>query len=373
MTVSAMYICPVNGLIDFRPPDPGRLHQAAGTARDLGVEKLWFPVIEETLMMPRRDMVRYLDGIIRSLDIADEAGLTAGVFAMARNVLGLDFIPPHLAKSFPDPDAAMVFTAGKLRNLRPFPWWKDLAIVQKRLSLFRELISALHGHPALADWVLLDGMLDWDRPNPDAMDVILKSQLAELKERGQADRNHLSLNWSELIRPNMALSLARQADGVIVRGLDRPPADWGDIGGPGGEIRLGAYVGALCQWLFECPVIVETGWRLFTGLEDPEPAIEAAARWGRFNVDGLIWTTLIDPEPPRAGLPPWMIRKGLEKAGLLDPGGDPKAGVEEFLAELASGKPSPGTMDFIDLDRNEYLDDPAMHFKRLWDHFRDYR
>ena len=85
MTVSAIYICPVNGVIDFRPPDPGRLHQAAGTARDLGVEKFWFPVIEETLMMPCRDMVRYLDGIIRSLDIADEAGLTAGVMAPARN------------------------------------------------------------------------------------------------------------------------------------------------------------------------------------------------------------------------------------------------------------------------------------------------
>jgi hypothetical protein len=372
MTISAMYICPVNGVIDFKPPDPGRLNSAAGTARDLGLEKLWLPVVEESLMLPSRDMTRYLDGIIQDLDIIADIGLSAGVIAPARNILGLDFIPPHLAKSFPDPNATPVFTAGKLRNLRPFPWWKDLHIVHKRLALFRELVGALHGHPALNDWALLDGMLDWQRPDSDALDVILKSYLAEIRERDNPGQTLLAVHWNELLHPDMALAFSPQVDGIIIRGLDRAPDDLGDIIGAAGEIRLGAYIGSLTQWLFERPVHVESGWRIFTGMEDPEPAIESAGLWMRQGIHGLIWPSLIDPEPGKAGLPPWMPQKGLEKTGLLDPGGEPKAGVEEFFAQSTSGSHKPDALDFIDISRDNYQGDPEMHFKRLWDHFRDY-
>jgi hypothetical protein len=142
MTISAMYICPVNGAIDFKPPDPGRLNSAAGTARDLGLEKLWLPVVEESLMLPSRDMTRYLDGIIQDLDIIADIGLSAGVIAPARNILGLDFIPPHLAKSFPDPNATRFLQPGNcaISDLSPGG---------------RICISCIKGWPCSGNWSAL--------------------------------------------------------------------------------------------------------------------------------------------------------------------------------------------------------------------------
>jgi len=81
--------------------------------------------------------------------------------------------------------------------------------------------------------------------------------------------------------------------------------------------------------------------------------------------------SLIDPEPRIFTQPPWIIRTGLERIGLLDRGLAPKEQVETWLKEIHSGKPRDGFNDFIDISPQEYLDDPHTHLPRLWDHFRE--
>ena len=168
MQISATYVCPVKGLANLEPPDAARLHQAAGVAKDLGVARVLIPVLEESLIQPTRFTVGFLDGLIQALNRIDEAGIKAWFIAPAQKVLGLDWVPPYLVRAVRDPAASRVFVGGKVRILRPIDWWTDPAVIQRRIRALAEMVNAVHGHPALTGWLLLDRALEWARPEPQA-------------------------------------------------------------------------------------------------------------------------------------------------------------------------------------------------------------
>jgi len=62
---------------------------------------------------------------------------------------------------------------------------------------------------------------------------------------------------------------------------------------------------------------------------------------------------------------------GLEGIALLDHGMEPKKGVETWLERIEALEPRDDLYDFIDISKEEYLDDPPAHLTRLWDHFRE--
>ena len=57
--------------------------------------------------------------------------------------------------------------------------------------------------------------------------------------------------------------------------------------------------------------------------------------------------------------------------GLLDENLEPKEWALSILRGLKGRSENRNTFDFIDLDKEEYLNAPEIHFPRLWDHFRD--
>ena len=63
MRISSTYICPARGLSGLEPPELDRLSQAVGVIRDLGIECLMFPVLEESMMGASRARVQYLDDL----------------------------------------------------------------------------------------------------------------------------------------------------------------------------------------------------------------------------------------------------------------------------------------------------------------------
>jgi hypothetical protein len=107
MMISATYICPIRGL-------------AAKVGKNIGLEPVFVPVLEEALAGPTKAKVRYLEGLILSLDQTAEAGTAARLIAPAQRVLGLDFVPPHLVRGEPDSKAGPVFVDGQIRDLRAF-------------------------------------------------------------------------------------------------------------------------------------------------------------------------------------------------------------------------------------------------------------
>ena len=371
MDISATYICPERGLAALEPPEPGGLGRAARVAAGLGVKRLVFPVLEEPLMKSGRTATAYLDGLAQALDQAEAARLKAWLIAPARRVLGLDWVPPCLARGGRDPRAGLVFLERRLRNVWPYPWWEDVSVIQRRITVFRELVGAVAGHPALTGWILMDRSLEWARPDPGAARLALLSYTAEIREKDERGTIGLGLGWSELLDPEMARSLAGQVDRLLLSGLDTPPAPLKGSEGLVGELLVAAYLGSLCQWLFGQAVEVEAGWAMPGRREDPEAVMAAFEKAARQGLDAIRWVSLIDPKPSLCAHPPWVLRRGLERTGLLDPWGEPKENVESWFRGAQSLEPMQETHDFIDISPEEYLDDPQTHFTRLWNHFRD--
>ncbi len=371
MLISATYICPVRGLAGSDPPEPFRLGQAAKVAKGLGLERLMLPVLGESLTGTSKARVAFLDGFIEALDQVAEAGLTAWLIAPAQRVLGLDWVAPHLVRAVRDPKAEPVFVDGRVRNLRPLDWWEDPSLIQKRIRIFRELAAAVGGHSALTGWVILDRALEWSRPELEAADLVLKSFVAEVRERHERGSIYMGFGWSELLDPEMAQALCGQLDGVRIGGLEKQPAAMEKTAGLPGELLMAAYFGTLGRWLFGRPTEVEIGWGMLDDAGDPEEVLESSKRLGSQGVAGVTWLSLIDPEPRLCTQPPWSLRPGLERVSLLDQHGEPKEHIETWLKAIFSSKPRDEINDFIDISPKEYIIDPYTHLPRLWDHFQE--
>ena len=370
MRITATYICPVRGLSRLEAPDTVRLAQATKVAKDLGIGHLLFPILEESLVGSARIKVQFLDGLIQALDRVLEGGLSALLIAPAQKVLGLDWVPPHLVRGIQDPKAARVFLEGKIRGVYPFDWWSDPSYVQKRIKLFREIVVAVQGHPAVIGWVIMDRGLEWARPKLYVADLVLKSYVAEIRERDERESIYMGIGWRELLDPGMVRALSRQVDGLRMSGLENHPRGMDGAPGLAGELQAAAYLGTLAQWLFGQPVEVEVGWNGLGMADDPEEILSSLKRLALHGLAGMNWLNLIDPEPRLHSYPPWVLRSGLGRLGILDEGLEPKEHVATWLNAIGSISQKDGVDDFIDINVEEYLADPQIHLLRLWDHFR---
>jgi len=351
-------------------PEPDRLGQAARTAKSLGLERLVLPVIEECLFRTPKARVQYLDGLVRAMDRIHDGGLGVWLMAPARRVLGLDWAPPYLVRAVQHPRGRAVFVDGKVSSLRPFEWWKDPSIVQNRIRLFRDLVSAVQGHPALDAWIVLDRFLEWAHPDPQVAGFVFKAFLSEIREKDEQVEIHLGLGLSDVLNPKTPQVLAEDVDGLRIGGLDGPPLEWHGLRNMIDEQRMAAYLGALCGWLFEKPAHIELGWGLLGETVDLEEWAASTETASMKTLQGISWLNLVEPEPQRSGFPPWSLSEGLPRVGLLDPRLEPKPWVESWIDALRRSKEEMGNLDFIDIEREDYVDDPATHFTRLWDHFR---
>lgn len=362
----------MRGLADLAAPDPAYLGRTARIARGLGLDRLTIAVLEESLIRAGRHQVRFLDELVRGLDQAEDAGMGIWLMAPAQRILGVDWVAPYLVSGSMDSRAVEVFVDGAMRPLRPFPWWKDPSIIGKRVQCFRELAAAVSGHPALGGWIVMDRVLEWSQPDPDVADWLLKSYCAEIRGRDQAREICLSLDLSGLVRPQMVQGLTRQVDALHMRGVENRLDAWTRRGSLANELSLACYLGSMARWLFGRPVSLEVGWGMMMDRGIEEEALQSVSALAQQEAAGITWVNLIDPENRLRSRPPWNLRPGPGETGLLDPGGDPKEGVEALIQEIHSMPVgSGGNMDFIDIDRTEYLADPKTHLRRLWDHFQE--
>jgi hypothetical protein len=368
METSATYICPVRGLAGLAAPDPDTLWRAATVARGLGIQRLLLPILEEALMGERRQKLRFMEGVIAALDRLDDARLPARLIIPAQRILGFDWVPPYLVRPDVGPGAREVFMAGKLRTLRPYDWWGDGSIVGKRIRVFRELLGAVAGHPGIGGWLIMDRVLDWFKPPSDVADLVMKAYLAEIRERDELGNVCMGLSWQALLdQEGTVMNLAAQVDCIRLAGLERPPPWVKSPMGLSDELKVMAYLGGLCQWLLERPVLVELGWGLSAPGEDPEEVVEAGRHIMGQGLAGVNWLSLADPKPMLRTEPPWALKPGLEQAGLLDWGMEPKDSTLGWMEQIFK-EASP--LEFIDVSREEYLEAPETHLARLWDHLR---
>jgi hypothetical protein len=293
------------------------------------------------------------------------------LIAPARRVMGIDWVPPYLIKGSIDPKGPRVFIDNKVRQVQPYNWWKDFSIIEKRIGIFRDIMSALNGHPAITGWIIMDRALEWPRPEPGEIEWIYQSYLSEIRDRDEEVPIYTGLGWSELLQPEMAISFIHKLDGIRLSGLDIKPQYLKIAQRLDNELQLAAYLGGLSSWLFDTSVEVEAGWSMFQEADEDE-ILEAAEKLAEMGISGLGWSSLVDPERSLLNYPPWNLEAGLNQAGLLHPNLEPKEWVEDLIDEMKKTKVFENPYGFIDIDQKEYLEDPQTHFIRLWDHFREF-
>ncbi len=371
MDLSATYICPRRGIASLEPPDAKAAHQGSSAARELGIERLIMGVPEEALTVSKRNKVAYFDGLVHALDHVLDAGLQAWLLAPAHELLGVVWAPPYLVKPVPAKAFRPVFVDRKLRSLQPYAWWTDPALLQKRIMLLAELARAVLGHPALYGWLAMDGILDWHRPDAQAADYYLKALLAEIRQRDDKMAVFVRTDWRGLLAPGFEGHLATQADGLQLGTQRHVPPEFPAVTDTALGMHLAAFAGILAGWLWNCPVHVELGWHVPTSPGGFERSLEHAAALGRSGLAGVVWPTLADPQPALRTAPPWSLDARLSAQGILSTDGVPKDGAADWLKALRAGEPPEDPCGFIDIDREEYLADPAEHFHRLWNYYRE--
>jgi len=369
MIVGADYICPVRGLTGLEPPKPETLRKAARAAKDLGLERIAIPLLEESLTRGTKARIRFLDGLIMALDQIAESGLNALLIAPSSKLLALRWAPPYLVHGYRDPRAAPVFVDGALRTLHPLDWWADPPLIQSRLKLFRELLSAVSGHPVLKGWVLLDRAFEFFRPGLEPAEFVLRSYVSEVRERDETATVLLGLGRSDLIKPQPALGVASLVDGIRISGSEDSIPGLPAVSHLAGETKLSAFLAGVSLWLFEKPLEIQMGFGSSLGTGDPEEVSANLLRIAAQGPSSLNWMSLIDPEPELYKAIPWSLKPGLNRTGLLDPGFEPKKHTEEWIKTARVAEIGGRGSEFIDISREEYLDDPAMHLARLYDHF----
>jgi hypothetical protein len=226
--------------------------------------------------------------------------------------------------------------------------------------------------PPCYHWLAHPGpvFLEWSRPDLEQADIVLKAFIAEIRERDETGSIYLGLGWPELLDPEMAQALALQVDGVYISGGERKPPNITTRAGLAGELELASYFGTMAGWIFRKPTEIEIGWGMLDNIGNNEETIEGFKRLGGQGVAGANWISLTDPEPALYSHPPWVLRPGLERLGLIDGRLEPKEEIESLLEGIGTIAPRDDIYDFIDISKQEYLDNPDIHLSRLWDHFR---
>jgi len=340
-------------------------------AKNLGVDRLDIPVLEEALFQPSREKVSFLDGLVNALDRLEAGGMEASLVLPAQNVLGLRWVIPELARPLTHPEGKAVFVAGRVRNLKPYYWWTDPWIIQKRMKAFSEALSAVGGHPVLKSLLIMDHALEWPRPDREAAFVVARTQVAEVREQGRGQSSAgIGLGWEDLLEPLVAREVSEEVGWIRVGGIEAPPKGIEAPDTLPEEVLLAAFMGSVASWLFEKATEVEVGWTMSKEIIDEESLAEACSRFAKQGLAGMTFLNLVEPEPFVRSMPPWPLRSDLDKVGLLNHHLDPKPWAEQCLKEMKLPGPVESASSFIDVGREEYEENPEMHLIRLWERFR---
>jgi hypothetical protein len=373
MKASATYVCPLKGLIRFEAPDTNHLGNAARVAKGLGLDKLYIPVLENSLLVNPRSKVAFLDQLVGALDETVDAGLTAWIIAPCQRLLGVVWPAPYLVTPTGDPGGFPIFLEGRIRRLKPYEWWTDLSIVEKRIHWLRDLLSAVNGHPAISGWVVLNRELEWARPDVLAAEFVLKSITQEVRERNEGISIYLGIGSQEFCHPEVVRGLAGEVEGFLVSGLEERLQDLEGPANPEKEVLVAAFLSAFARWLFEKEVEIEMGWGFREKLENEGTWFEAGKRLASGGLSGVDWLSLCDPLSSVKEEPPWVLHEGLAQASLLNGTLNPKDGMAEWLHEIRSvhSLPVEKSVEFIDVSPEEYLAAPEKHLSRLWMRFQE--
>jgi endo-1,4-beta-mannosidase len=361
--------------------DAGVVKEDFSRIRDagLGVVRI-FLLWEDFQPHPKKISTKVLDQLVTVIEIGHENRLQLIPTLFTGHMSGMNYLPAWMLELKESEDRFPVFSEGKKKKASIRNFYTDKEIVAAQKLFIREVSGALQGHPALWAWDLGNEPSNIVLP-PSRNDALawLEEMVCELKKRDETIPVTLGLHQEDLeedrrMGPKEVASfcdfLSMHTYSIYARWADGPLD--GDVS---------PFLGLLTYWLGSKEVMIEeVGVSSSTLVEEELTVSEDKAfdyyqrllpRLTRFGFLGVLFWCYGDYAKRLWDQAPFNEKKHERYFGLFHEDRSPKSFVPLLKSLQAEKEASSVSLDWIDIEPDDYFHDPAKHLSRLYRMFRE--
>ena len=338
-----------------------------------------------------RVSVSALNHLVRVAGIANDVGLKIVPTFFCGHMSGINWLPYWMLESGQKKNKFPLFSRGKIQQASIRNFYKDREVWKAQKLFIHEVTDALQGHPAIWGWDLGNEPSNLSLPtSKDKAKGWMEEMVTELKRRDGDLPITIGLHQGDLENDNV-IGPRESATFCDFLSMHAYPgyAPWGD--GPLDE-KVPLFLGLLTEWLGKKDVILEEfgvsfepatgilfqtdqaklGKTVLVSEEDGEMFYQKALELLRdYGMIGALAWCYGDYDPILWDTPPLNDLVHERYFGLFHWNGSPKKPVEviSHLPRLAASKEP--VWDWIDMDAEEYYENPLKHLKRLYRNFKE--
>lgn len=337
-----------------------------------------FLLWEDFQPLPNKVSVKTLDLLVRVMDLGRKHGLQIMPTLFTGHMSGMNYLPPWMLESGEGEARFPVFSERKKRKRAIRNWYTDREVREAQRRFAREVAIALQGHPGLWAWDLGNEPSNVCLPpTREEARNWLDAMVSELKKWDEDVPVTLGLHQEDLeedrrMGPQEVATfcdfLSMHTYPIYAKWADRPRDE-----------EASPFLAALTQWLGSKEVLVEEvgipcsndarGAIIFTEEEAYDFYERLLKRLRRYPFLGILFWCYGDYAPSLWAQPPLDEKEHERFFGLFRRDRSPKPFVsllKEFRME-----PSSLSFDWIDIDREDYFQDPLTHLSRLYRRFKE--
>ncbi|MFB3887729.1 MAG: beta-galactosidase [Thermodesulfobacteriota bacterium] len=340
-----------------------------------------FLLWEDFQPTPQKISVKVLDQLVTVMEIGSEKSLRLMPTLFTGHMSGMNYLPAWMLELKESEDRSPVFSAGKKKKNAIRNFYTDREIIEAQKLFIQEVSGALQGHPALWAWDLGNEPSNIALPSSrnDGL-VWLEEMVSELKKRDETIPVTLGLHQEDLEedRKMGPKEVAAFCDFLSMHTYSIY-ANWGD--GPLDE-DVSPFLGLLTYWLGSKKVMIEeVGVSSSNFFKEGELTVSEdkafdyyehlLPRLTGFDFLGVLFWCYGDYARALWDQAPFDEQKHERYFGLFHEDRSPKSFVPLIKSFQMEKEVRPVSFDWINIEPDEYFQDPVKHLSRLYRRFKE--
>jgi endo-1,4-beta-mannosidase len=340
-----------------------------------------FLLWEDFQPLPKKVSTKGLDELARVLEIAHKKNLFIIPTLFTGHMSGVNYLPPWMLELKECNGRFPLFSEGMKRSNAIRNFYTDREVREAQKLLLREVSGALQGHPALWAWDLGNEPSNIALP-PSSKDALrwLEEMVSEIKKRDESVPITLGLHQEDLeedrrMGPKEVASfcdfLSMHTYSIYAKWADNPLD--GDVI---------PFLGLITHWLGSKKVMIEEvgipSSNLFEEGEltvSEERAFEyyecLLPRLTGFGFLGVLFWSYGDYAKTLWNQVPFDEKKHERYFGLFREDRSPKPFVPLLKSLERQKEGMPASIEWIDIEPEEYFQDPLRHLSRFYRSFKE--